>query len=81
MGILYNTRKDSCISQQHKTNGAFPMRDTALIENFEEGMTIDSFADLARRIDDKDARRRQRLLDASRIENEPISEELLRRRS
>ena len=34
----------------------------------EEGTTIDSFADLAQRIEDKDARRRQRLLDASQIE-------------
>jgi hypothetical protein len=57
------------------------MRSTALTENFEEGMTIDSFADLAEKIEAKDARRRQRLLDASKIENEPISEELIRRRS
>ena len=57
------------------------MRDTALTENYEEeGTTIDSFADLAKRIEDKDVRRRQRLLDASRIENEPIREELIRRR-
>jgi hypothetical protein len=58
------------------------MRGTALTESYEEeGTTIDSFADLARGIQDKDSRRRQRLLDACRIENEPIRQELIRRRS
>jgi hypothetical protein len=57
------------------------MHDTSLTENSEEGMTMDSFADLAKRIEDKDTRRRQRLLDASRIENEPIRQELIRRRN
>lgn len=56
------------------------MHGTTLIENSEEGMTVDSFADLAKRIEDKDARRRQRLLDASRIENAAIDDELFRRR-
>jgi hypothetical protein len=58
------------------------MQRQTLVENVEEeGIPLDSFADLAKRIEDKDARRRQRLLDASRIEREPISRELIRRRS
>jgi hypothetical protein len=57
------------------------MRSAALIEAHEEEVVVDSFENLSHRIEEKDARRRQRLLDASRIENEPISEELIRRRS
>lgn len=47
------------------------MRSAALIENHEEEVTVDAFADLAKRIEEKDARRRQRLLYASRIDQEP----------
>jgi hypothetical protein len=45
------------------------MHHPALIENTEEEVRVDAFADLAQRIEDKDARRRQRLLDASRMDD------------
>lgn len=49
------------------------MQRAAVIENCEEEVRVNSFSDLAQRIEDNDARRRQRLLDASRIERQHVA--------